>query len=112
MSRYMQLEVTVRPHYQQELGDAYPRLARHLGYLDPGLVERNPSLYELAGRLDKLLYQFDATPLREVLLRQRENLLQLHRRIEQAIADWQLAQADKLFYRLEDIFDDIEAQLG
>ncbi len=108
----MQIVVTISPYYQQEMGDAYPRLARHLGYLNPGLVQRNPSLYELAGKLDKLLYEFDHTPLREVLLRHRDRLWQLHKSIEKDIADWNLARADKGLYELEDIFDEMEAQLG
>jgi hypothetical protein len=108
----MQITVTISPYYHQELGDAYPKLARHLGYLKPEFVKRNPSLYELAGNLDKLLYEFDSTPLRGVLLQSRDKLLELHKNIEKAIADWNLAQADKLLYKLEDIFDDVEARLS
>jgi hypothetical protein len=74
-------------------------------------VERNPSLYEIAGKLDKLLYQFDGTPLREVLMRHREALKSLHKSIEGDIADWNLAQADRLLYKLEDIFEKIESEL-
>ena len=111
MSKYMQITVTVSPYYHQELGDAYPKLARHLGYLDQELVQQNPSLYQLAGRLDELLLKYDGTPLREVLLRHRETLQQLYKNIEKDIADWNLAQADKLLYKLEDVFDDLEAQL-
>jgi hypothetical protein len=37
-------------------------MARHLRRLAPDLVERNPSLYAIAGQLDKLLYTFDGTP--------------------------------------------------
>ncbi len=112
MSKHMQIKVTVSPYYQTGLGDTYPKLARHLGYLEPELVQRNPSLYELAGHLDQLLYTFDSTPLRDVLLRHREKLQKLYKSIEKDIADWNLAQADKLLYNLEDIFDDIEAQLS
>ena len=111
MSKYMQITVSVKPYYQQELQDAYPKLARHLGYLDRELVQQNPSLYQLAGRLDELLLKYDSTPLREVLLPQREKLQQLHRDIEKHIADWNLAHADKLLYKLEDVFDDLEARL-
>ena len=111
MSKYMQLTVTVSPFYHQELADAYPKLARHLGYLDRELVKHNPSLYQLAGRLDELLLKYDGTPLREVLLRHRDSIRQIYKNIEKDIADWNLAQADKLLYKLEDIFDDLEAQL-
>ncbi len=111
MSKYMQIAVNVKPYYQQEFQDAYPKLARHLGYLDRELVQQNPSLYQLAGRLDELLLKYDSTPLREVLLTKRDKLQQLHRDIEKYIADWNLAQADKLLYKLEDVFDDLEARL-
>ena len=112
MSKYMQLTVTVSPYYQNDFEETYPNLARHLKYLEPDLVERNPSLYEIAGQLDHLLYQFDGTPLRDVLLRHRENLRNLHKSVEENIADWNLAQADRLLYKLEDEFDKIESELG
>ncbi|MGC1405046.1 MAG: hypothetical protein WA974_19220 [Thermodesulfobacteriota bacterium] len=112
MSEYMQLAVTVSPHYQNDLETTYPNLARRLKTLGPDLVERNPSLYAIAGQLDKLLYTFDGTPLRDVLLRHRENLKNLHKSIEENIADWNLAQADRFLYKLEDEFDKIESELG
>jgi hypothetical protein len=46
-----------------------------------------------------------------VLFPQREKLLNLHKNIEDKIADWDLAQADRLLYNLEDIFDKIESEL-
>jgi hypothetical protein len=112
MSKYMQLTVTVSPYYQPDLGGTYPQLARRLGTLASNLVDRNPSLLKIAGELDKLLYIFDGTPLREVLLRHRENLRSLHKGIEENIADWNLAQADRLLFRLEDVFDKIESELA
>ena len=111
MSKYMHLTVTVVPYYQKDLEGTYPKLARYLRTLDSDLVERNPSLYAIAGQLDKLLYRFDGTPLREVLLRHRENIRGLHKSIEENIADWNLAQADQLLYKIEDIFEKIESEL-
>ena len=111
MSKYMQLTVTVRPYYENNLEEAFPKLRRYLKSLASDLVERNPSLYEIAGQLDKLLYTFDGTPFRDVLLRHRENLRDLHKNIEASIADWNLAQADRLLYKIEDAFDKIESEL-
>jgi len=107
----MHLTVTVLPYYSGDLVKTYPKLARHLKSLESDLVERNPSLYGIAGQLDKLLYTFDGTPLREVLLRHRENLRNLHKSIEENIADWNLAEADRLLYKIEDTFDKIESEL-
>ncbi|MEM5790316.1 MAG: hypothetical protein AAGU11_23595 [Syntrophobacteraceae bacterium] len=112
MSKRMQLTVSVRPYYQTDLEGTYPKLARHLGYLDPELVKGNPSLYDLAGQLDHLLYRYEGTPLRGVLLTRREKLLKTHKSIREHIADWNLARADQLLYVLEDIFDQIESELN
>jgi hypothetical protein len=112
MSKYMHITVAVTPYYQEEFDKTYPKLARHLGYLDAALVRSNPSLYALAGQLDKLLYTFDGSELREVLLRHREGLRSLHQSIEENIADWHLAQADQLLYKLEDVFEEIEDELS
>ena len=111
MSKYMHLTVTVVPYYPGDLGDTYPKMARYLKSLASDLLERNPSLYGIAGQLDKLLYTFDGTPFRDVLLRHRENLRNLHKSIEENIADWNLAQADQLLYKIEDAFDKIESEL-
>lgn len=111
MSKYMQITVIIRPYYQRDFEETFPKLARHLGYLDKDLVRQNPSLYELVTRLDKLLYAFDGTQLREVLLRHREKLQNLHKSIEKKISDWDLAGADQLLYHIEDIFDEIESEL-
>ena len=111
MSKCMHLTVTVVPYYQKDLEGTYPKLSRYLRTLDSDLVERNPSLYAIAGQLDKLLYRFDGTPLREVLLRHRENIRGLYKSIEENIADWNLAQADQLLYKIEDIFEKIESEL-
>jgi hypothetical protein len=108
----MQITVTVYPYYQEEFEQAFPKLARHLSYLDKPLVKSNPSLYRLVTQLDKLLYTFDGTKLREVLLPHREKLLSLHKSIEEHIGSWNLAQADRLLYDIEDIFDEIENELS
>jgi hypothetical protein len=111
MSKYMQLTVTVGSCYQGDLERTYPNLGRHLSYLDQSLVNRNPSLYELVGQLDQLLYRLEGTQLREVLLLHREKLLDLHKIVQENIADWNLAQADQLLYRMEDTFNEIESEL-
>jgi hypothetical protein len=112
MSKYMQLKVEVQAYYPQNLEDTYPHLARNLKSLAPDLAEKNPSLYAIAAQLDKLLYTFDGTPVREILLRHQDNLRRLYKEITAHIADWHLAEADPLLYQLEDIFDKIDSELG
>ena len=111
MSRYIQLTVAVRPNYPAGLEESYPTLARHWEHLYSGLVQGNHSLYELVGMLDHLLYRFERTKLREVLLRRRDALLSTHKTIQKNIADYNLSQADRLLYGIEDAFDEIESEL-
>ncbi len=111
MSKYMQLRTTVAAHYQNDLQDNYPNLARRLTTLAPDMVERNATLYEIAGQVDQLLYKFDTSFLREILLQHLDNLRNLYKKIEENIADWNLVQADKLLYQLEDVFEKIDSQL-
>ena len=111
MSKNMQLKVSVLPYYDKDLKRSYPKLARHLGYLDLDLVDQNPSLYSLVGQLDQILYRFDGTLLKEVLSQQREKLQNIYNELQDNIACWKLSQADKLLYSIEDIFEDIESDL-
>jgi hypothetical protein len=112
MSKHMQLKVEVRSYYAKDLGSAFPNLARHLSRLDPAWPERNPSLYELAGQLDKLFYASEGSVLGKLLRLNGTGLRKLFHDIEAHIADWQLAIADRLLYRLEDIFEEIERELA
>ncbi len=109
----MQLRVRIRPYYNKSLIKAYPRLAHRLSYLDEAWVEGDPSLFEIIAKLDQLLYQLEGDPpFRELLLRHRSALHGLYEDIEERIADWHLAKADQLLYKIEDIFDEIEREIG
>ena len=111
MSKLMQLTVRVRAYYPKAFKDAYPKIAGHLRRVDESLVEQDPSLFELVGRLDKLLYALDGNPdFKAILLKHKDALVSYHKQIESHIADWKLAEADKLLYELEDCFDEIEGE--
>ena len=114
MSKYMQLTVRVQSYYMKnEMKKAYPSLAHRLSYLDEAWVEGGPSLFEITGKLDELLYRVEGDPpFRELLLKHKAGLHRLYEEIEERIADWQLAKADRLLYQIEDIFDDIEDELA
>jgi len=112
MSKYMQLTVKVRPYYKENLKTAYPKISGHLSHVAESLVEEDPSLFDLVGKLDRLLYALDGNPaFKEILLKHKDALFNLYDTIQNAIADWQLAQADQALYKLEDIFDEIEWEL-
>ena len=107
----MQIKVTIQPFYTKDFEQLYPKLVRTLKTAAPDLIKQDPTLYELAGQLDKLLYHSDGTPLREILIQHKEELKKTYVAVQDHIADWNLSKADKLLYRLEDIFEDIESNL-
>ena len=113
MSKYMQLRVRIDPFYKKGFADVYPRIARGLEFLEKDWTQKDPSLLELVGKLDQLVYQLEANPpAREIFLKYKSKLHGLYEKIEEHIADWHLAKADQLLYQIEDIFDEIEKELA
>ena len=108
----MQITVEIRPFYNNDFEGTFPNLARALETAGSGFGGKQPSLYELAGQTDRLLYQSDGTSLRELLMRHKDDLKKLYRSIEKSIADRNLSAADKLLYQIEDIFEKIESGLN
>lgn len=112
MSKHMQLNISIRPYYKKGLKAVYPLLAQNLSHIDKTYEEEEISLFELVRRYDKLLYESQGNEsFRKVLLKHREKLHQFHGEIETHVADWNLAKADQLLYKIEDIFDEIEWEL-
>ena len=112
MSKHMQLTIDIRPYYPENFKAVYPKLAANL--IDAKALEEDedPSLYDLVGRLDKLLYALDGNPAcKNIMLKHKDQVKKLYEEIEGDIADWHLSQADKALYKLEDIFDEIEWEL-
>jgi hypothetical protein len=112
MSKHMQLTVRIQPYYRKGLAGVYPEIARRLGYIDEAWVGEGPSLFHIVGRLDKLLFELEADPpFREILLKYKAKLQECYEGVESRIADWHLSEADKRLYEIEDLFDEIEAEL-
>ena len=112
MSKTMQLTVRVRPYYKKDMKSDYPKIYMGLSYIHQAWVEEGPSLFDIVGKLDKLLYELEGNPsFRKILLKHKDELRKLHKEIEEHIADWELAKADKMLYQIEDIFDQIEWEL-
>ena len=112
MSKTMQLTVRIRPYYKKDMKSDYPKISQGLGYVDEAWVDEGPSFFDIVGRLDKLLYALEGNaPFRKVLLKHKDELHNLHKEVEEHIADWDLAKADKMLYQIEDVFDQIEWEL-
>ncbi|MDH3835410.1 MAG: hypothetical protein C0611_01750 [Desulfobacteraceae bacterium] len=112
MSKHMQLTVQVRPYYKKDMKADYPKIAQGLSYIHEAWVEEGPSLFDIVGKLDKLLYELEGNPpFRKILLKHTDGLHKLYTEVEAYIGDWDLAKADKTLYQIEDIFDQIEWEL-
>ncbi len=113
MSKYMQLKVRITPYYKKDMASDYPHIYSGLNYLNEAWLEKEPSFFDIVGKLDKLLYDLEGNPpFREILLKHQDELRNLHKEVEAHIADWELAKADKALYQMEDIFDKIEWELA
>ena len=113
MSKFMQIEVRVTPYYKKDMASDYPNISSGLNYFNNAWPEKEPSFFDIVGKLDKLLYDLEGNPpFREILLKHQDKLRKLHKDVEANIADWDLAKADKALYQMEDIFDKIEWELG
>jgi hypothetical protein len=109
----MQLTVRVRTYHKKGLEADYPKIAKALSFLDKKWIGDDLSLFDIAGRVDRLLYDAEGNPpVREILLKHKDNLRKLHKKAEAHIADWNLTEADKTLYQIEDVFDQIEWELG
>lgn len=113
MSKYMQLTVHVRPFYTKGFKAAYPQLASALIHAKTIKEYEDRSLYDLVGKLDKLLYDLDGNPrVKDILLKQMSPLKALYCQIEGGIAARELSEVDKALYQIEDIFEEIEYDLA
>jgi hypothetical protein len=113
MSKHMQLTVRVRSYYKEGMKGHYPKIAQGLSHIHEQWIEEGPSLFDIAGKLDKLLYEAEGNPpFKKILLKHKDELRKLHKEVEESIADWDLARADKLLYQIEDVFDQIEWELS
>ena len=113
MSKYMQMTVQICSYHKKGLEADYPKFAKALSFLDEKWAGQDLSLFDIAGRVDRLLYDAEGNrPFREILLKHKDNLRKLYKTVESHIADWNLAEADKTLYQIEDVFDQIEWELG
>ena len=113
MSRYQQIRVRVEPFYPpQGLAKAFPKLQRLLSGLDNRLITDSPPLNDLAPLLVDLSQDKGLDPAVERAVGAHgPRILDLHRRINEAIGGWKLSAAETLLNDLEDAFSALEKDL-
>jgi hypothetical protein len=114
MSRFQQIRVRVEPVYEKGLAKDFPRLYTLFCRLDPDLAKADPAppLYDLVHYLVRLSQQTDLDPgVSQAINLHGQGIVDLRRKIEEAIGTWKLGQAEKLLNDLEDDFMAFEKDL-
>ncbi|MFP3913042.1 MAG: hypothetical protein ACLFUT_13285 [Desulfobacteraceae bacterium] len=113
MSRYMQIDIRVVPFFEKPFEKSFPNLVnclRQLSYND--LVEKDPCLYHLTDHL-VMIAESPNTPA-DIKERLRPYVVKLEPLKEQArefLLSRHLNELDRLLYRMEDVFEDLEGAL-
>ena len=110
MSRHMQIDIRLLPFYEKGFKGHFPKLAKALensGYVDSG--DPDPSLYDLVDvlrrmNLDPLVPSLAKKTLGSFL----KKLTALKEAAQEALLARKLTDLDKLLYRIEDEFEDLE----
>jgi hypothetical protein len=112
MSQYQQIRVRVEPVYKDGLAKAFPRLHALLSEVDNRLIKESPPIYDLVPLLVALSQRQDLPDkVGETISRLGQPIVHLRMQVEDAIANWRLAAAEKLLNDLEDGFSALEEAL-
>jgi hypothetical protein len=115
LSKYIQIEVKFLAVYGPGgLKAAFPNLYNLLnaGRYDL-VIEKEPSLYEMVDVLvrvgnDPHVAEVDKKPVREAL----GELVKVRDQARELLLSRRLSELDRLLYRLEDLFGELERRLG
>lgn len=113
MSKYQQIRVRVEPVYPKGLAKDFPKLHRLLAGFDNRLLTtESPPLNDLAPLLVDVSQATDLDPAVERAVEtQGQRILDLHRKIHQALGGWKLSAAETMLNDLEDAFAELEKAL-
>ena len=113
MGRILQIRLSAYTFEPEEVKDTWPKLVKIALGVDR-VYQDTLGVLELVNKLkDKVRYDESLDKnLKQVLLRYVERLEGVQNKLEQALADWLPAEANKLSYQLEDILDEAEKEVA
>lgn len=115
MSKFIQIDIRLIPEYgSRGLAGPFPRLAKFLkehGYVR--VLEEEPDLYHMAEvlvriRNDPAVPEGDKKPVTDML----EKIQNVQREAREHLLGRRLNELDQSLYKLEDLFQDLEKDLG
>ena len=113
MSKYMQIDIRVIPFYEKRFEKRFPHIAdllRRMSYKE--LVEKEVSFYEMADALEAISDSPD-TPadIRDTILPYMKKIVALKEVAREHLLARRLNELDQELYRMEDVYEDLEAAL-
>ena len=113
MSKYMQIEIKLRPFYEKPLVKVFPKIAklmRSMDYKEP--LEKEPSLYVLIDSLVSMLSD-DMVPsgIKEKINPYVTKMKELKKTAGELLLSRKLNELDRFLYQIEDQFLDLESSL-
>ena len=83
MSKTMQLTVRILPYFEKDMKSDYPKISQGLSYIHKAWAEEGASLFDIVGRLDKLLTSWkEIRPLERFYLSTKTNSASFTRKLK------------------------------
>ena len=113
MSKYMQIDIRLRPFYEKPLVKAFPKISKlmsSMDYKEP--LEKEPSLYDLVDSLASMLRDsMVPSDIKEKIDPYVIKMKALKERARDLLLTRNLNELDQCLYQIEDQFLDLESSL-
>jgi hypothetical protein len=113
MSQFMQIDIRVIPFFEVPFEKRFPHLVELFRRLSYGeVIKKEPSFYELIDTMVTFSEHPDTPPeLKDLLSPYVDKLENLKEKAREHLLARRLDELDKILYRIEDQFEDLEGAL-
>ena len=113
MSKYMQIDIKLRPFYEKPLVKLFPKISKlmnSMDYKEP--LEKEPSLYVLVDSLVSMSHDnMVPSDIKEKINPYVTKMKELKETARELLLSRELNELDRLLYQIEDQFLDLESSL-
>jgi len=113
MSQFMQIDIRVIPFFEVPFEKRFPHLVELFGRLSYGeVLKKEPSFYELIDTMATISEHPDTpSKLKDTVTPYVDKLKNLKEQAREHLLARRLDDLDKILYRIEDQFEDLEGAL-
>lgn len=113
MSKYMQLDIRLRPFYEKPLAKVFPKISKLMSsvdYKEP--LEKEPSLYDLVDSLASMSHDpIVPSDIKDKINPYVTKMKALKETARELLLSRKLNELDQCLYQIEDQFLDLESSL-